>query len=114
VPDRQPFGIGVVGSAVAVGGPSVMRTGEADALGLGCRGETEACPPAPGGEAPGAGEAQDTAAADSSTHTAASRAPGPLIGPIRNHRSIVTGIRHVLRRRPETVCICRVIGWTWW
>jgi len=91
VPDRQPFGTGVVGGAVSVAGPSVMYTGEADPLGLGCCGETEPCPPTPGGEAPGAGVAQDTAAADSTTHTAASRAPVPLSGPIRDHRYTFDG-----------------------
>src|SRR5258708_39334510 len=66
-----------------------MRTGEADALGIGfprvCGPETEPCAPAPAGEAPGAGEAQDPAATDSSTHAAASRAPVPLSGPIGDH-----------------------------
>src|SRR5260221_11849733 len=35
VPDGQPFGTGVVGSAVPVTGRVVMRSGEAGAVGLG-------------------------------------------------------------------------------
>lgn len=99
VPDRQPFGIGVVGYT---GGPVglLLRTGVTAAVGLAgistlCERGTEPCPPDPGGDDPGAGEAQDTVATDSSTHTVASRAAAPLSGPINDHPSPVGGSRRV-------------------
>lgn len=64
VPDRQPFGIDVVGYAPASVGLRVTRAGVASVVGLGR--ETE---PA------GADEVQETAATDSNAHAAASRAP---------------------------------------
>ena len=97
VPDGQPAGTGVVGMAVSVGVgvPLVMRTAvPAGPVGLGCWTVTDVRPPTPGADAPGV--AQDTAATDTSTHAAASRAPVPLSGPISDRRSIMAGIRHEL------------------
>ena len=70
-PDGQPFSIGTAPLGSGVSEP-VMRVGVIVGPGLAGRPETEAA--APGAETRGAGDAQDTAATESSTHTAASRA----------------------------------------
>jgi hypothetical protein len=72
-PDGQPFSTGTAPLGSGVSEP-VMRVGVTVGPGLAGRPETEPASPAPGAEARGVGDAQDTATTDTSTHTAASRA----------------------------------------
>lgn len=84
VPDRQPAGTDVVGIAVSAAVPLVTYTPGPTVLGLGGGPVTGPCPPAPAGEAPGGGEAQDTVTTDS-THAAARRILVSLKGHIDAH-----------------------------
>jgi len=86
VPDRQPFGTGVVGYTAGPAGLLVTRTGEAAVVRL-------------GSELVAAGEVQATAATDSNPHTAASRAPVPPSGPISDHRPSLGLVTHSVANR---------------
>jgi hypothetical protein len=86
VPDGQPAGTDVVGIAVSAPVASVMYTPGPIVVGLGGGPVTGPCPPPPAGEAPGAGEAQDATATDSSTHAAASHILVSLNGHTDDHR----------------------------
>jgi hypothetical protein len=90
VPDRQPFGTGVVGYTAGPVGLPVTRTAEAAVVGL-------------GSEPVDVGEVQDTAATDSSPHTAASRAPVPPSGPISDHRPSLGLVSHLMRKARSEV-----------
>ena len=97
VPDGQPFTTGTGAVGIGVSEP-VMCSGVPIGLGLPGTDVPEAMPgvPVPGAWAPGTGEAQDAAAADSSRHAAASDAARALSGPTGDRCPPVVGIRHVL------------------
>lgn len=96
VPDGHPFSTGTGPVGIGVSEP-VMRSGVIVGPGLPGTDVPMAEPgvPVPGADAPGTGEAQDTAAADSNTHTAVSRTPLVLSGPIGDRCPPVVDVRHV-------------------